>query len=350
MAKPFHLRYVNEIAGAFVLGALVLCVGAIFVVGRAQRWFAPVRSMVLVLPAEGSLGLERGANILVLGTSAGTVNEITVSPDGRMLATVGIRADFMRFIRADSVAIIRRTFGVGDAYVEITRGTGAALPAVDPSIGAIADAGPTQAVEQLTTAIREEVVPTLHELRASLVEYRKVAQDFHDPNGALQVSLTHFQNITTDMDKGDGLAGRLLRDRKMADNAQLLLDRLNASAEQTQHLIADLRQTSARLPKIADSADVQLRELTALTTQTRETLLQAQGVLKNIQSSTTQLPETMKAVDRTAQDLPALLMQANETLRQTQRLAEAMQRNWLLGSSVSPDGPSRLRPSQAGGQ
>jgi phospholipid/cholesterol/gamma-HCH transport system substrate-binding protein len=350
MAKPFNLRYVNEIAGAFVLGAVVLCIGAIFVVGRAQRWFTPVRTMTLVLPAEGSLGLERGASVMVLGTSAGTVNDITVSEDGRMLATIDVRADFMRFIRANSIAIIRRTFGVGDAYVEISRGTGPALPTFQPAIKAIADAGPTQAVEQLTTAVREEVVPTLRELRVSLLEYRKLAASLQDPNGALQASLVHFQSIAADMDKGDGLAGRLLRDPGMADKAQALLDRLNSSAEQTQQLIAELRQTSARLPKIADSADTQLRELTALTAQTRETLQQAQGVLKNIQSSTTQLPETMKAVDQTAQDLPALLLQANETLRQTQRLAEAMQRNWLLGSSVSPDSPARLRPSQAGGQ
>jgi len=350
MAKPFKLRYVNEFAGAFVLAALVVCVGAIFFVARAQRWFTPVRSMVLVLPAEGSLGLERGANVLVLGTVAGTVNDITVSDDGRMLATAGIRADFMRFIRADSVAIIRRTFGVGDAYVEITRGKGDPLPRVDPSIGAIADAGPTQAVEQLTTAIREEVIPTVHELRLGLAEIRKLAQGFHDPSGNLQASLVHLQSIMTELDKGNGLAGQLLRDVEMGDNAKSLLARLNTSAEQTEHLIAELRQTSVKLPKIADSADAQLRELATLTTQTRETLRQAQGVLKNIGLSSTQLPETMKAVNQTAKDLPALLLQANETLRQTQLLAESLQHNWLLGSSATPVSPARLAPSQAGGQ
>jgi phospholipid/cholesterol/gamma-HCH transport system substrate-binding protein len=349
MAKPFKLRYVNEIAGTFVLAFVLLVLGGVILVGRAQRWFTPVQRITLVLPPEGSLGLERGATVLVMGTSAGTVNDITVRGDGQMVAELRVRQDFMRFVRADSRVVIKRTLGVGDAYIEIGRGTTGVVPN-SGSMQAVADQGPSQAMEELTTAIRVEVVPALQELRHSLQEYGKLAEELRNPKGTFQVAIGRVGQVAGDMNGGEGLAGRLLHDRKMADEVEGLLTKLTASAEQTQALIADLRETSGRMPKIADSVEAQIRELSTLTAQTRETLAEAQGVLKDMRATTAQLPGTVKAVDRTVADLPALVMQANETMRQTQRLVEAMQRNWLISPYVGDEAAGRLRPGQAGGR
>lgn len=37
--KPFKFRYVNELAGAFVLIAFLFIVGSIILAGQAQEWF-----------------------------------------------------------------------------------------------------------------------------------------------------------------------------------------------------------------------------------------------------------------------------------------------------------------------
>ena len=38
MTKPFKFRYVNEIAGAFVLVVILALLGGVLVAARAQRW------------------------------------------------------------------------------------------------------------------------------------------------------------------------------------------------------------------------------------------------------------------------------------------------------------------------
>ncbi len=349
MAKELKLRYVNELAGTFVLATLLVVIAGVILVGRAQGWFTPVGHVTLNLPEAGSLGLERGAAVLILGTSAGTIDDITVTDDGRMVATASIRRDFMRFVREDSVAVIRMTLGVGDAYVEISRGSGAALPAAEPTIPALADEGPTQAIGELTTAIRKEVVPTLQELRRGLHQYSQLAAELRDPAGPFQESLARIRDITAQVDSGQGLAGRLLRDEQWADDVEGLLTKLDAAAGETERLVAALRQSADRVPKIGDSVDAQIAELTKLTAETRTTLRAAQVVLKNMEGATAEMPETVRAVNRTMQELPALVLQANETLRQTQRLVEAMQRNWLISPGIGEDAPARLRPGQAGG-
>jgi ABC-type transporter Mla subunit MlaD len=205
-------------------------------------------------------------------------------------------------------------------------------------------------VNELITAIREEVVPTLQELRRSLQEYTRLAQNLGDPNGPLQLSLSHLRNVTADVDSGQGLAGRLVRDPALADQVEALLLKLNGSAAEAEQLVADLRKTSARLPKMADATDDAIQQLAALTAQTRQTLGQAEAVLKDLRGTTSQLPDTLKSVNRSAEDLPGLMLQADETLRQTQRLVEAMQRNWLIRSEVRDDAPGRIPPGQAGVQ
>src|SRR4051812_7011229 len=123
MAKQFKSAYANSLAAAFVFVILMLVGLTVVLVGRAQRWFQPVRPLTILLPEEGSLGLREGADVLILGTNVGSVNAIRVNEQGGMEADVSIRRDFSRYVRADSVAVVRRTFGVaGDAYVEISRG------------------------------------------------------------------------------------------------------------------------------------------------------------------------------------------------------------------------------------
>ena len=74
MNKPFKFRYVNEIVGVFVLVVVAALIVGIILAGRAQEWFVPVHHLVLDFPEEGSLGLQKGAEVQILGTPVGVVS------------------------------------------------------------------------------------------------------------------------------------------------------------------------------------------------------------------------------------------------------------------------------------
>ena len=77
MAKPFRFRHVNEITGAFVLGVIALLVLAVVGTGFSQRWFTRTTEFTLLLPT-GAQGLRPGAEVQMLGTVVGSVQDIRV--------------------------------------------------------------------------------------------------------------------------------------------------------------------------------------------------------------------------------------------------------------------------------
>ena len=68
---------------------------------------------------------------------------------------------------------------------------------------------------------------------------------------------------------------------------------------------------------------------------------QLRAVLEDMKKSTAPLPETTRSIGRTAEALPGLVMQVQETMRQVQRVAEGLQRSFLVRGSMAPRGRGR---------
>src|ERR1043165_9503832 len=134
--QRFKFRRVNEITGTFVLIIVAVLIAAVVWTGRSQRWFKSNVTLRIVLPEAGAAGIRQGSEVYFLGTRVGSVSDVIVDlRTGRMEAEANIRADFFRFVRADSSAIVKKKFGVaGDSFFEIARGMGAPLPERNASI------------------------------------------------------------------------------------------------------------------------------------------------------------------------------------------------------------------------
>ncbi|MCE9613068.1 MAG: MlaD family protein [Lentisphaerae bacterium] len=296
MAKPFKFRYVNEIVGTFVLFIVALLMAGILLAGHAQEWFTPVRRFHVDFPVEGSLGIQKGAAVEILGTSVGKVERIVVEDDGHMAGVLSVKGDFLRFVRSDSKAIVKKRFGIaGDAFIEITKGQGDLL---DPAarLAAVKDTELTEMMEDLLKQIRETTVPAIEELRQTVGEYGKLAADLRNPDEPLMKLLANLEQITAGLGRGEGAAGKMLRDPQVADDLKGILDKINAALD-------DLKRTTAQLPpmaaKLGDEVD----------------------------------------------DLPGLVLQTQETIRESERLIEGIQHHWLIRSYVPQPEPSALIPA-----
>ena len=335
MPQRYPFRYVNEAAGFFVLAVVLVLVVAAVAAGRAKRWFQPTSTLSLRMPAEGSLGLKKGADVFILGTVAGKVEDVAPGDDDRMEAELSVRQDFFeRYVRDDSKIVVRKQFGVaGDAFIEIGPGS-KALPAL-PRTGAVlavADDVPADLITATIEDARKEVLPALKQFRAAAERLTLVAE--------------RADHIAAKVESGEGLAGKLLTDPKMADQVVQMLEDLNASSDDLEVIVKDVRRTTASMAEMSESANEQMKELPGLVADTRAALQEVQVVLRDIQKTTAKLPDTVEATDRTLQSLPGLVMQTEETLRQIHRLVEGAQRTWLLRGTMEADaaGGGRIRP------
>jgi phospholipid/cholesterol/gamma-HCH transport system substrate-binding protein len=296
MKKPFKFRYVNEIVGGFVLFVVTLLVTGVILAGLAQSWFAPKFKLRVSFPPEGSAGVQIGAEVVILGTTVGKVERIEVNDDGSMVGTLVIRGEFTRFIRQDTQALLKKKFGVaGDAFVELTKGNG---PVIEDGVLPSAAKKDTEILEmaqELVERVREALVPLLEQIRKAAEEYTGLAADMRKPDGHLQQILAHVEALAADLQKGEGTAGRLLKDPSTVENVNKTIESVN---------------------------------LTVLSVNER--LRQLEAILTDIKKTTGALPEA--------------LTQTQDTLRETETLVEGIQKHWLLRKYVDQAAPSERIP------
>ena len=294
MNKPFKFRYVNEIVGAFVLVVVAALVVGIILAGRAQDWFEPVHVLRLSFPEEGSLGLQKGAEVQILGTTVGRVTGIRVRDDGRMRGRLTVKGDFIRFVRLDSKAVVKKKYAIaGDAYVEITQGRGPERELEMPLVVS-KDTEITEIAQDILKRLQETTVPAIE-------EYTALAADLRSTNGPLMKLLAHLEQITAGLERGEGSAGQLLRDP--------------TAANEIQRILAEVKD-----------------------------------ILADVKAATVQLPPVAGRVARETEDMPGVMLQTQETLREAERLIEGIQQHWLIRGYVpAPPSTEMIPASRATG-
>ncbi len=306
--RRFQFRHVNEITGTFVLILVAALIAAVLWTGHSQRWFKSRVTLRIVLPEDGAAGIRQGSEVYFLGTLVGSVSDVIVDTTGRMEAVASIRSDFFRFVRVDSSAAVKKTFGVaGDSFFEITRGVGRPLPEKNASIicGDLVQSPLEAAVEE----IRSQAMVVLQKATNGLDTWTKLGADLGETRRHLDQLVVRLDNLTAGIQAGKGTAGKIITDTALADEAQNLLSR----------------------------ASEVMSELQSVTTNLN-------GAMKNIQDGTARLPEISDAVAGDAQMLPALVEQTQTSMREIERLVEAMQRHWLLRRYVDLTNPPPSHP------
>jgi phospholipid/cholesterol/gamma-HCH transport system substrate-binding protein len=298
MNRPFKFRYVNEIVGGFVLLIVAALLVGVVLIGRAQQWFEPRFELRVRFPASGSEGIQKGADVVILGTQVGSVQEIVVNDDGSMEGQLQIRGQFVRFIRQDSQAILKKKFGVaGDAFVEITRGIGPAIEDGALPAAAKKDTELLQVVQDILENVRSAVLPLLEQVTKAAAEYTGLAADMRRPDGHLQQLLARLDEVAAGLQNGEGTAGKLLKD-----------------------------------PATIQSVNAAITNVTVTIALVNSRLREVEAILADVKKTTGALPES--------------LLQAQDTLRETEVLIEGVQKHWLLRSYIE-QAPSSERINPA---
>ena len=254
MAKKFKFRYVNEIVGGFVLLVFLLLLAGVLVAGHAQHWFEAMYEINLRFPPEGSMELQKGGEVMLLGAKVGSVQDILVGDDGNISGTIRVRGPFMRFVKTDSIALVKKKLVVtGDAYIELTRGTGDALPREGGEIECVKDTEIMQMLEEALEELQKEAQKTVALVDAAIAEYTALAAGMNDPDGNLQRLLANSNGLLEDLRKGQGLPAKVLNDPAMAKDVEDIVAQVRDLMGKVNAMAADLQTVVAKLPPMADT-------------------------------------------------------------------------------------------------
>jgi phospholipid/cholesterol/gamma-HCH transport system substrate-binding protein len=281
-------------------------------------------SLRILLPEDGTGGLEEGADVRVLGLRAGTVRGITFGPQRRLVADVLLdRPEARDFIRRDSsVSIRQRPGGAGVPFLFIGRGSGPALDWSAATLEAGSEPSREAAIQAVVEQIRDRALPVLDDVGR----------------------ISRFVATTVDrIERGEGSFGRLMTDERFARNA-----------EETMQELTSLLRGGAQLVQRFDGLAVQAERLMAesgpnstlpaLMRRVDQSLANLQQVTRDVARASQRLPQTVRNMEDSAGNVPGLLLQTQQTTRELELLLTQMRGMWLLGGSGAP-APEPSRPA-----
>jgi phospholipid/cholesterol/gamma-HCH transport system substrate-binding protein len=342
-------RYRHVLLGAFVLIALGLFVLGTLQSNAVREWLNPSKELRLVMPDEGLFGLSQGAKIEILGTPAGSVTRIVIDPNEKVHAQARIDPSMSPFVRRDSKAIIRKTFGVaGESYVEITRGRGEPMDWDYAVLTVEADRAPTENIGEIMQELRGRVMPILAQTERAVTALAELTERLADPKGNLQLALKSAGTLSARIERGEGSLGRMLASDTAARELEALLGNANSTLQALGPILDDLRATSAQVASLSAAINAQSKDLPHAGENINSILESLERIMGDLRKSSPQLPQITRDVGTTTASVPVLLGTIQQTLTELDALLRKLRGHWLLGGGGAemPPGQARLPPSE----
>ena len=335
-------RYTNETVGLFVLITLLTFIAGLIYSGQIRKWFNPGKTLKVVLPDDGLFGLAGGSVVEILGTRAGQIQEIVINPNQKIHAIARIDSEMAVFVRSDSRAFIRRTFGIaGDAYLEITRGSEAPLDWEFAVINVETDRRTSDSLADLIEELRTKILPVVDDSHKAILLLLEIARELQDPEKGVQQLLANLNSITDRLDKGEGALGRLLTEDKLVRDLEVLIGRMGP-------ILDDMEKTIENVSEFSDEFDIETGDIPEITRNLKKTLASMEMVMKDLSQTTPHLPQIAKNMSDTTNAVPVLVLQVQEVLIELELLIEQIQSHWLLGGRPRQEQPpDRISPLEA---
>lgn len=261
--------------GAFVLGGLALFVMAIFLIGSENNIFS--RTFSITAQFKNVEGLKEGDNVWLSGVKIGTVKEVKIASEGKVLVKLQLKDRQSEFIRKDATASIGSDGLVGNKIVVIRPGTAAENIAENDVIN--------------TTS-----PPDTQQLMS-------LAKDVGDNTKSLTEDLSA---IADKISKGQGVVGELLNDGALAQELRQVVANLSQTGNNTANASAELHKMLYEMRNGTGLMPALIRD-TSYANAFKESLASIQQVTTNAKTVTDNLQTLSAKLNEDDNALGALL-------------------------------------------
>lgn len=297
--------------GAFVLTGLTLFLISVFLIGSQNNIFS--RTFTLTAVFRNVEGLKPGDNVWLSGVKIGTVSDVRIVSDGRVIVDLSLKHDQNQFIRRDAVATIGSDGIVGSKILIIR-------PGISNEIVSEAD------------TLRTTSPPDTQDIL-------NVAKQVGDNTRSITSDL---KVIASSISEGEGVLGELLNDGALSQEIRAVVANLRTTgsntvraSEELHRLVYALREGDGLLPTlIADTSYVNTfrSALTNIETLSAD----AGAVSQKLRSFAARIDDTDNPVgvllsdSVAAEELKATIQNAASASRKLDENMEALQHNFLF--------------------
>lgn len=297
--------------GLFVIIGLFIFIVAVYFIGDKQKMFGKTNHLKAVF--NNVNGLQIGNNVRYSGVNSGTVRGINMVNDSVIEVDMIIDKTLFSHIKKDAVAIIGSDGLVGSMIINIIPGKGAALP-VEPG----------DEIKSLNRVRTDELLNTLG------VTNRNAAQLTAD-----------LLKITSEITKGKGTVGLLIKDSLLAKDVKETMHYLKITGKVTTESVIKLNKLIGSLDNknnvigvLKDTAVA--NNIKTIVSNLDKSSVEINKVVSNLNSTITNVKEGKGAINYLSND-PKLVLKIDSTMTNIKEASfrlnqnmEALKHNFLF--------------------
>ena len=202
--------------GAFVLAGLSLFLVSVFFIGSENNVFTRTFDVAAVF--KNVEGLKAGDNVWLSGVKIGTVSDVRIVSEGKVVVVLALKNDQNRFIQTDATALIGTDGLVGNKIVIVRPGRSGKMIEEEDTIGTVS---PTDTQDLMNLA-------------------RDVGENTRSITADLKV-------LADRINRGKGVVGELLNDGAAAREMREAITKLGMTGDNTAKASAELNALIYRL-------------------------------------------------------------------------------------------------------
>lgn len=291
----------TAVVGGFVIGGFLLFAIGLFLIGDRRLLFDPQFELNT---AFGKVtGLQAGSKVRLAGLDAGEVLDIMIPsrPSEKFVVRLRLRQDLRQLVRRDSIAAIQTDGIVGNAFIQIGRGTDAA-PVVEPG-DTIAGTDPIDFADLIQEgrdtfqAVSREIADVSKGVSSAIVTLTETAATANtvlsdagaDLNRLTASTVRVSQGIEAVVDDTRGIvssvrAGRGTIGQLLTDDTQY--KRWVGISTEAERTIGNLRTASERAREVVERLGARDGATQQMLLALRDTVLNAREVMSDVSEGT----------------------------------------------------------------
>ena len=203
--------------GVFVLLGIIIFIAAVLTLGGQKKTFEAKSTLRAIFKDVN--GLQAGNNVWFSGVKVGTVKKISFTPNSVVEVIMNIQTTDMPYIKKDAKAKISSEGFIGNKIIVIFDGTAQSAPVAENDL-LTTDSGTGT----------DEMLATLQQNNKNLL----------DITG-------NIKSITERLMSGQGSAGKILSDDKLANDLQAAILGLRTASMQVQRITSDVASYTSQL-------------------------------------------------------------------------------------------------------
>lgn len=203
--------------GIFVLIGIIIFVAAVLTLGGQKKTFEAKSSLRAIFKDVN--GLQVGNNVWFSGVKVGTVKKISFTPNSMVEVVMNIQTTDMPYIKKDAKAKIGSEGFIGNKIIVIFDGSAQSASVAENDLLATDNGTGT-----------DEMLATLQQNNKNLL----------DITG-------NIKTITERLMNGQGSAGKILSDDKLANDLQAAISGLRTASMQVQRITSDVASYTSQL-------------------------------------------------------------------------------------------------------